>query len=97
VYFLRKNSEVFEYLKDFKAHAETQSERNIKILHIDNGGGICESIFPTFFVHIRYTNTTHNTLHFAAEQSSREEENIPQGDGHMHVACNNISITQDLG
>jgi transposase InsO family protein len=38
VYFLRKKSKVFEHLKDFKAHAETQSGRKIKILHIDNGG-----------------------------------------------------------
>jgi transposase InsO family protein len=38
VYFLRKKSKVFEHLKDFKAHAETQSGRKIKILHTDNGG-----------------------------------------------------------
>jgi transposase InsO family protein len=38
VYFLKQNSEVFEHLKDFKAHAETQSRRKIKILRTDNEG-----------------------------------------------------------
>jgi transposase InsO family protein len=38
VYFLRKNSEVFEHLKDFKALVETQTTKKINILHTDNGG-----------------------------------------------------------
>ena len=42
VYFLRQKSEVFWHLKDFKALAENQSVRKIKILRTDNGGGICE-------------------------------------------------------
>jgi hypothetical protein len=32
IYFLRKNSEVFQHLKDFKALVETQSGNNIKFL-----------------------------------------------------------------
>jgi hypothetical protein len=39
VYFLRKKYEVFEHLKDFKAHVEKKSGNMIKILCIDNGGG----------------------------------------------------------
>jgi transposase InsO family protein len=38
VFFLRHKSEVFEHLKEFKALVETQSGRNIKSLHTDNGG-----------------------------------------------------------
>ena len=38
VYFIRHKSKVFEHLKDFKALAENQSMRKIKILHTDNGG-----------------------------------------------------------
>jgi transposase InsO family protein len=38
VYFLRKKSEVFEHLKDFKALVETQTGKKIKILRTDNGG-----------------------------------------------------------
>jgi hypothetical protein len=37
-YLLGKKFEVFEHLKDFKAHAKNQSEKRIKILRIDNGG-----------------------------------------------------------
>jgi hypothetical protein len=32
IYFLRKKSEVFQHLKDFKALVETQSEKKIKVL-----------------------------------------------------------------
>jgi hypothetical protein len=32
IYFLRKKSEVFQHLKDFKALVETQSKKNIKFL-----------------------------------------------------------------
>jgi hypothetical protein len=95
-YFLRQKSEVFEHLKDFKAHAKTQSRRKIKILCTDNGGGICEPRCPTSMFRGRYTAATHSTLHSAAERCSREEERIPQGDGHFHVACK-ISTTQALG
>jgi transposase InsO family protein len=38
IYFLRKKSEVFEHLKDFKALVETQTRNKIKILHTYNGG-----------------------------------------------------------
>jgi len=37
VYFLRTKYEGFEYLKYFKAHAKTQSEKMIKILRTNNG------------------------------------------------------------
>jgi hypothetical protein len=38
IYFLGKKSEVFQHLKDFKDLVETQFEKKIKILQIDNGG-----------------------------------------------------------
>jgi transposase InsO family protein len=38
VYFLRKISEVFEHLKDFKFLVETQNGKKINILRTDNGG-----------------------------------------------------------
>jgi dynactin complex subunit len=38
IYFLRKNSEVFQHLKDFKALVETQSGKKIKVLRTDNEG-----------------------------------------------------------
>jgi hypothetical protein len=38
IYFLRKKSEVFQHLKDFKALVETQFGKKIKVLQIDNGG-----------------------------------------------------------
>jgi len=38
VYFLMQKYEVFEHLKYFKAHVETQFEIKIKILHRYNGG-----------------------------------------------------------
>ena len=37
IYFLRKKSEVFQHLKDFKALVETQFKKNIKFLRTDNG------------------------------------------------------------
>ena len=36
-FFLKKKSEVFQHLKDFKALVETQSEKKIKTLRTDNG------------------------------------------------------------
>jgi hypothetical protein len=38
IFFLRKKSEVFQHLKDFKSLVETQSGKKIKILQTDNGG-----------------------------------------------------------
>ena len=38
IYFLRKKSEVFQHLKDFKALVETQSGKKIKVLRTNNGG-----------------------------------------------------------
>jgi transposase InsO family protein len=39
IYFLRQKSEVFQHLKYFKALVETQSEKKIKVLRTNNGGG----------------------------------------------------------
>jgi hypothetical protein len=37
IYFLRKKSEVFQHLKDFKALVETQSGKKIKVLELITG------------------------------------------------------------
>jgi hypothetical protein len=37
IYFLRKKSEVFQHLKDFKALVETQFGKKIKFVQTDNG------------------------------------------------------------
>ena len=38
IYFSKKKSEVFERLLEFKALAENQTDRKVKVLRIDNGG-----------------------------------------------------------
>jgi transposase InsO family protein len=38
IYFLRKKSEVFDRLKDFKAIVENQKKKIIKVLRTYNGG-----------------------------------------------------------
>jgi transposase InsO family protein len=37
IFFLKKKSEVFQHLKDFKSLVETQSRKKIKALRTDNG------------------------------------------------------------
>ena len=38
IYFLKKKLEVFERCLEFKALVENQTNREIKVLRIDNGG-----------------------------------------------------------
>ena len=38
IFFLRQKSKVFQHLKDFKAHVETNSEKKIEFLRTDNEG-----------------------------------------------------------
>ena len=38
IYFLKKNSEVFDKFKEFKALMENQTKKKIKVLRSDNGG-----------------------------------------------------------
>jgi len=38
VFFRKQKLEVFEHIKEFKELVETQSGRDIKSLHIDDGG-----------------------------------------------------------
>ena len=45
IYFLRKKSEVFDRLKEFKALVENQIEKQIKVLRTDNGGEFCVNEF----------------------------------------------------
>jgi hypothetical protein len=41
IYFLRKESQVFDRFKEFKALVENQTEKRIKVLGTDNGGELC--------------------------------------------------------
>ena len=45
IYFLKKKYEVFDRFKEFKALVETQTEKKIKVLRIDNGGEFCSKEF----------------------------------------------------
>ena len=45
IYFLRKKSEVFDKFKEFKALAENQTEKKIKVLRTYNGGEFCGNEF----------------------------------------------------
>jgi hypothetical protein len=59
IYFLRKKYEVFQHLKDFKALVETQSEKKIKVLRIENGGEYVNNeihnIFHEAGIHLQHT------------------------------------------
>jgi transposase InsO family protein len=59
VYFLRKKSEFFEHLKDFKALVETQTWKKIKIIHRDNGGKYInkdvQNVFREAGIHLQHT------------------------------------------
>ena len=45
IYFLRKKSKVFDKFKEFKDLIENQTEKQIKVLRTDNGGGFCRNEF----------------------------------------------------
>jgi hypothetical protein len=96
VYFLRKKSEFFEHLKDFKDHVETRVWEEDQDPPHKKWGGICEAICPSYFFRGRYTATTYIIIHSVVGWSIQEEEEIPQRDGHLHVACKASSF-QDLG
>ena len=49
VYFLNKNYEVYEHLKDFKALVETHTGKKIKILCTKNGGEYINKYFHNIF------------------------------------------------
>eukprot|EP00253_Pinus_taeda_P017894 PITA_17894 len=57
----RNKSKVFAHFEDFKALVETQSERKIKALHIDNGGEYVnkalQNLFPHSSAQMQYTVT----------------------------------------
>jgi hypothetical protein len=48
IYFLKKNLEVFDKFKEFKALVENQTEKRIKVLRIDNGGEFYGNEFKNF-------------------------------------------------
>eukprot|EP00253_Pinus_taeda_P007730 PITA_07730 len=48
IYFLKKKLEVFHRFKKFKALAENQIEKKIKVLRTDNGGEFCSNEFEEF-------------------------------------------------
>jgi len=64
VYFLRKKSEVFEHLKNFKALVETRIGKNIKILRTENGGEYINKYVQNICheVGIKLQHTLHNIM-----------------------------------
>jgi hypothetical protein len=53
IFFLKKKSEVFRHIKDFKALVETQSRKKIKVLQIDNGGEYVNHEIQNIFHEVR--------------------------------------------
>jgi hypothetical protein len=49
IFFLKKESEVFERSKEFKALVENQREKRIKVLRKNNGREFCGNEFEEFF------------------------------------------------
>jgi hypothetical protein len=49
IYFLKHKSETFAKFKEFKAEAEKQSEKYVKILRSNGGGEYCSKEFAYFF------------------------------------------------
>eukprot|EP00253_Pinus_taeda_P009533 PITA_09533 len=45
IYFLKKKSEVFDRIKEFKGLVENQTKKKIKVLRTDNGGEFCKKEF----------------------------------------------------
>jgi uncharacterized protein YigE (DUF2233 family) len=63
VYFLKSKDEVLEKFKEFKDLVENLSERKIKILRSDNGGGYTSNEFGSFCRDVeikRELTTTYN-------------------------------------
>ena len=48
IYFLRKKSEVFDMVKEFKSLVENQTEKIIKVLRINNDEELCGDEFEEF-------------------------------------------------
>jgi transposase InsO family protein len=48
IYFLRKKSEVFDRFKEFKALAENQIDKIIKVMRTDNGEEFYRNEFEEF-------------------------------------------------
>jgi len=48
IYLLKKKSEVFEKIKEFKALVENQTEKKIKLPRTDNNGEFCSNKFEEF-------------------------------------------------
>ena len=59
VYFIRKNSDVFEYFKEFKTMIEKQIGKSIKILRSDQGG---EYTVGTLLLIVKTMTSYNNSL-----------------------------------
>ena len=71
IYFLKTKDEVFNTFQDFKAFAEKQTGKNIKILRSDNGGEYISRAFDGFLKSqgIRH----HTTVAYTPEQNGVAE------------------------
>jgi transposase InsO family protein len=75
IYFLRKKSEVFQHLKDFKSLVETQSRKKIKVLRTDNRGEYVNhdihSLFHEVGIQLQHTVPYTSQQNGVAEQKNR--------------------------
>ena len=51
LYFLKKNSKVFEKFQEFNTLIENQTNNNIKVFRMENGGKYCGKAFHQFYRH----------------------------------------------
>lgn len=69
--FVEHKSETFEAFKRFKAVAELQYNKKIKILRTDNGGEYCSNEFESFLTHCGIIHQ--KTVPYTPEQNGRAE------------------------
>jgi transposase InsO family protein len=92
IYFLRKKSEVFQHLKDFKALVESQSGKKIKVLRTDNGGEYVNNKIQNIFheVGIQLQHTVPYTPH--QNGFVEQKKQIFKRDGILHATCKVTTI-----
>jgi hypothetical protein len=69
IYFLRHKSKTFSKFKEFKAEAEKQSGKFLKVLKSDGGGEYNSREFTTFWQISRHHHASNNKVYSTAEWS----------------------------
>jgi transposase InsO family protein len=95
IYFLRKKSEAFQHLKDFKALVETQSGKKIKVLRTNNGGDYVNHEVHNIF-HEVGIQLQHIVPYTPQQNIVTEEKQISKRDGILHATCK-VTTTEIMG